>query len=433
MNFPGLFGDYGGLVWNLGSFQNRYGAAGKYDGGMYETYLFGRTHTAGSTWTANISNLDDAGSFTVTAEAGVGAKLDTVPFLNNQLFQVFQNQPIGQNMGSPFLSDRNPDYLPYAGPVPQGSTFIAHGHLGVKYKNLLTVTGHYLLSWTPDDNWSPTNSGTLVDVNDVQPRHYGPTPGSMAIMGGEARFDGGAFGYGYAGYSHIDARNINALADSIEVLHSYGGYQFKQNFFGNTFNQHTGVFNGPENETGTVDTIEAQYSFSFGQFARYPEDFWGDGVDLVLTAFGMLSIVDSKPAPVAVFGAPMSSDGKIGAVAGDLNRAQTWDMSTKKLKFGADAYYTPASWLGVGARFDMVKPDMDAAYARTPGNPGGSELDFAVLSPRVVFRTQFVTHEAITVIYSRYFNGNGAYPPFPYQWVPKADSNMIGLSGTMWW
>ncbi len=48
-----MFGEYGGLVWNVGTFQNRYGTAGKYDGGMYETYLFGRTHQTGETLTGD--------------------------------------------------------------------------------------------------------------------------------------------------------------------------------------------------------------------------------------------------------------------------------------------------------------------------------------------------------------------------------------------
>ena len=39
-------------------------------------------------------------------------------------------------------------------------------------------------------------------------------------------------------------------------------------------------------------------------------------------------------------------------------------MSTKKLKFGLDAMYTPLSWLGAGVRFDQVRPDMDNAYSR---------------------------------------------------------------------
>lgn len=219
----------------------------------------------------------------------------------------------------------------------------------------------------------------------------------MTVMGGEVKLSGGVFGDGYLGYSHIDARNINALADALEVIHSNSGPSFKQAYFGRSYNGHTGVYSGPQNETGTVDTISFQYAFSLGQYARYPEDFWGDGTDLVLTVFGLLSIVDSKPPPIAVSRA--AAVPSLGPTR-DLNH--DWDMSTKKLKFGADAIYTPISWLGLGARFDMVQPDLDAAYSRTPpptdnprvlfGNPGGSDLNFSELSTRLVFKTEFLTH-----------------------------------------
>lgn len=418
LNFPDLFNDYGGLVWNVGSFQNRYGAAGKYDGGMYETYLFGRTHQSGETLTATFSNLDARGDWTFTLEHGIGTKMDVVPFLNNANYQVFQNVPIGGNMGSPYLSDRTADYLPYAGAVPLGSTFVNHVHVGAKYQKTWTFGAHYIYVWTPDDNWSPRNS-TQLDVSDSVPRSQGPIQGSMAIVGPEVRFDGGAYGYGYLGWSHIDARNINALADILEVLHSYGGSQFKQNYFGQTFNQHTGVYNGPENETGTVDNIMAQYTFSLGAWNRAPEDWWGDGPDLVLTAFGLLSIVDSKAPPIAV--------------AQDASRATTWDMSTKKLKFGLDGLYTPFSWFGIGGRFDMVMPDLDSAYARTPGNPGGSSLDFGVLTAKAIIRTAFVTHESVTLMYQHYLLGDNAFAPYPYQWLPKADADLASIYATMWW
>ncbi|HLK92302.1 MAG TPA: hypothetical protein VKZ18_20575 [Polyangia bacterium] len=418
LSFPDVFKDYGGLTWNVGTFQNRYGAAGKYDGGMYETYLFGRTHQTGETLTATFSNLDAHGDWTFTVEHGIGAKMDIVPFQNNANYQVFQNVPIGGTSGSPYLSDRSPDYLPYAGPVPMGSTFVNHVHVGAKYQKTWTFGLHYIYVWTPDDNWSPRNS-TQTDVSDAVPRSQGPIQGSMAIAGPEVRFDGGAYGYGYLGWSHIDARNINALADILEVLHSYGGYQFKQNFFGQTFNFHSGVYNGPENETGTVDNIMAQYTFSLGAWNRAPEDWWGDGPDLVFTAFGLLSIVDSKAPPIAL--------------AQDPSRATTWDMSTKKLKFGIDGLYTPLDWLGVGGRFDMVMPDLDSAYSRTPGNPGGSSLDFGVLTAKAVIRTAFVTHESVTLEYQHYLLGSDAFPPYPYGWVPKADANLASIYATMWW
>ena len=252
-------------------------------------------------------------------------------------------------------------------------------------------------------------------------------------MGPEVKFDFGAFGWGYVGWSHIDARNIAALADSLEVIHSYGGSQFKQNYFGRTYNGHTGTYQGPQNETGKVDTVAAQYSFSFAQWARYPEDFWGDGVDLVLTAFGMLSIVDSPPPPTATD--PNLKNPLSPTLSGNPALATQWNMTTKKLKFGGDAYYTPYSWLGLGVRFDMVQPDLDAAYSR-PNNgldAGGSELNFSVLTPRLVFRTAFVTHETISIMYQRYFLGSRVYPPFPYEWVVKSDENVVAASATLWW
>jgi hypothetical protein len=413
LNFPDVLGEYGGLVLNVGTFQNRYGTAGKYDGGMYETYLFGRTHQTGYTLTANISNLDAHGDWAFTLEQGVGAKMDVVPFLNDPYYKVLTNVPSGGDNGKPYLSQRDAEYLPYSGPVPMGSTFIAHFHVGAKYQKMWTFGAHYLFAWTPDDNWDAINSRG-VDVSDLTPRAKGPIQGSMAIAGGEVRLNGGAYGDGYFGYSHIDARNINAMADIVEVLHSYGGYQFKQNFFGQTFNNHTGVYNGPENETGTVDNLSLQYSFSFGALARSPEDWWGDGPDLVLTAFGLFSIVNSPPPP-----------------AGPQNGS--WDMSTKKLKFGLDGVYTPLYWLGFGLRGDVVMPDLSNAYSRTAGNPGGSATNFGLLTGRVIIRTAFVTHEAVTLQYSHYFLGSEAFPSYPYEWVPKADADLIAIYATMWW
>ena len=66
---------------------------GKYDGGMYETYIIGRTHITGETLTANLTNLDNAGNWAISLEEGFGAKYDIMPFLNNQCYQIFTNKP----------------------------------------------------------------------------------------------------------------------------------------------------------------------------------------------------------------------------------------------------------------------------------------------------------------------------------------------------
>ena len=116
----------------------------------------------------------------------------------------------------------------------------------------------------------------------------------------------------------------------------------------------------------------------------------------------------------------------------DALKGSFGSMSTKKLKLGLDAVYTPLYWLGFNGRFDWVQPDIDAAYAHQ-GNPGGSDLSFSVITARLLFRTQFVTHETVQLQYAHYWLGNAAYPPYPYEWVAKSDANMVGLFASMWW
>ena len=182
---------------------------------MYETYLFGRTHVGGETLTANI---DTGSEWGLTVEEGFGTKLEVVPFTNNQLFQIFKgaagaNLPgvqmsgIGAtNQGFGYqrnLSDRDAEYLPYAGPVPQGSTYLAHLHAGLAYKKMLTFGAHFLYVWSPDDNWDGTDVSTgmmgtgnsqAVNVSTGVPRYSRPTPGSMTVVGGDVRLNGGALG-----------------------------------------------------------------------------------------------------------------------------------------------------------------------------------------------------------------------------------------------
>ena len=141
----------------------------------------------------------------------------------------------------------------------------------------------------------------------------------------------------------------------------------------------------------------------------------------MLTAFGLLSIVNSPASQYAIEHPPSGVD-----------PAVQWNMSTKKLKMGLDAVYTPLYWLGFNGRFDWVQPDLDAAYAQQ-GNPGGSDLSFAALTLRLMFRTQFVTHESVQLQYAHYWLGDAAYPSYPYAWVARADANMVGLFASMWW
>ena len=96
----------------------------------------------------------------------------------------------------------------------------------------------------------------------------------------------------------------------------------------------------------------------------------------------------------------------------------TWDMSTKKLKFGVDAHLHAAVLAGGGrALRSRCCPTWTApirerrSRPRTDGRPrqsGWQPPRTSAFSPaRLVIKTQFVTHESVSCRYSRYFLGSG--------------------------
>ncbi len=76
MSYPEFIDEDARLTMVAGAYTNRYGAAGRYDAGRYETYLFGRTHVAGATVTFD----QDVNDWTFEAEGGFGGKLEPIPF-----------------------------------------------------------------------------------------------------------------------------------------------------------------------------------------------------------------------------------------------------------------------------------------------------------------------------------------------------------------
>ena len=105
----------------------------------------------------------------------------------------------------------------------------------------------------------------------------------------------------------------------------------------------------------------------------------------------------------------------------------TYDQR-KKLKFGLEATYLALDWFGVGGRFDAVQPNLDR-----------SSDNFSVFSPRLIFRTAFVTHEQILVQYSRYWYGDtAASGMFPYNTqagagqLQGADKNAFQVAAIIW-
>jgi hypothetical protein len=333
-DLPELFGDDGGVVWNVGAFSNRYGTAAQYDAGKYDTYLFGATHVAGETVSAHYEVTPD---LTVAVDHGIGAKLQVAP-------QV-------PGLEAP--------YLPYPGDEQQGSTLLHHAHAGIGTGEL-TAAAHYLTAWTVDQE-----------------------PGRITNVGVDLKLIGHELGDGYLGWSHLTADHAVSVAGAFEVLHSFEGWNLRDNYFPDT------------DGTGTIDTLMFQYSFSLARYLWAPQEFWGQGPDLVFSGFGMYNRIASD---AAGFTGP-----------------------TGRLKVGGQATYSPRGWVGLDLRYDLVQPDM-----------ANADKSFQVISPSVVLRSEFASHEEVVIGYSRYLNGIGVAPGYPHELLAP-DRQLFRISAVMWW
>ncbi len=378
MKFPEALGNLGGMAFDVGIFSNIYGAAGKYDAGEYETYLVGRTRIAGATATADLELSDDV---KLILEGGGGAKVD-------QMYQRYGAD------GKPTYD--YPSWVPYPGQnVQQGTNILLHMHAGLNISGIWTLTGHLIDSFVQDARWNVGSTGGTA----TRPS-YANDPGSGHIIVGalDLKLNGGWLGDGYLGYSMVKAKNAGTVSDSIELLHSQGGWQLAQNYF-------------PDGD-GTIHSIAGQYTFSFAAFAMRPRPFWGQAADITVRPFFMWNMIT-------------------GTTGGATNM--------KKLKGGLDTIYSFMPMMAAGLRLDAVQPNMS-----------DSTQSFYVISPKLIFRSEFVTHEMVVLQYSYYVYG-GSYTdptksdsvmPWPYgqygtwaisKYNSPPDKHVITLYASMWW
>ncbi|HEY5959888.1 MAG TPA: hypothetical protein VIV60_25210, partial [Polyangiaceae bacterium] len=116
------------------------------------------------------------------------------------------------------------------------------------------------------------------------------------------------------------------------------------------------------NGNGNVLTLAGQYEAKLGDLLGASP--FGDGQDLTMKFYGMWNKVKSDD-PIA--------------------------NGVTKLKVGTDFFFDAFPALAIATRFDYLAPN-----SRYPNQ------NFMILSPRIVFRSQLVTHEQIAIQYSRY-------------------------------
>src|SRR6478735_4058762 len=361
----------------VGSHWNRYGMAGVYDSGEFDTYIVARTHVIGGTARADV----DLGAASVGFEGGVGVN-DANPDMNNR---------------SRF-------------------TTLAHGH-GFLELPSIKMGLHILHAWsgaevvpnyparlpsyeTEEYNYNSnaaggTDPGGFVGGPLGIRGAWGPEypNGSQTIAGIDFKFDLGLFGYFFAGYSHMFLSNALTVGDAIESVHSLGAGEYNigavDNYLESPYCPAYGLSRTAPNRscsngTGTVGSVMVQYELGLANFGIMPGN-----QDLKFALYGMLNYVTVDSWEDQWLQGVLDDAAFVNPT---LTLNDLKQSGTIKTKFGIDAEYFLTDWFAIAARADHVRP-----HSKVAGQT------FSVLSPRITFKTAAVTHEEISLSCSHYF------------------------------
>jgi hypothetical protein len=339
----------------VGAFTTRYGSTGEYDEGRYGTPLIARISGVGELATAKTGYKD----WIFILEEGLHGQTNKAS------------------------SSVTPDVWNNFADPGEGSTFVAHAHLGVGYARHVTAGAHFIRAWSQDDRDGENEPDGRID-----------------IFAGDLRLGLGRFGHFYAAYSYTSALQARSLSRVLSVLNTQGGPGLMTEYF------------GPQsNGTGTLNTVGGQYDLSVGRLASYPVPFSGDGPDLVISAFGLLTHVTTPDttSPYAGFATPQVP----------------YNGATKR-KAGLEATYSMLSWLAAAMRFDRVDPFTS-----------DKDFSFSVLTSRLILHSDWQSTDQVVIQYSHYFDGSlttvrsGEPPTIDPRIVP--DGDVVSISASMWW
>ena len=380
----------------IGSHWARYGMAGVYDAGEYDTYLFGRTHTIGATVRMDMI----LPSFDVAFEGGVGAKTPDPKMFNRARFTTLAHGHAFLKFPSVEFSLNGMHAWSAQETVPNYPNY-QPGSGGCDYNN------SYGAQCTINDDQilPPDGSEFVGGVGGVEGdlSVYGPEypHGSQTVLGADVRWDLGLLGYLYAGYSYQFLKNSLIVDNAIESVHSLGAGNYSlgivDNYLESPFcaaRQGDPFYATAPNEScsngdGAVGSALLQYELGLANFGIFPGD-----MDLKTKVYGMFNHVSVDDIEAERLADLYSLDLADAADAAEVESMR--QNGTIKWKVGADAEFFPGlDWVSFGLRFDRLNPTNNELLKSFHG--------YSILSPRIVFRTKMVTHEEISIQYSRYF------------------------------
>jgi hypothetical protein len=259
------------------------------------------------------------------------------------------------------------------------SSWVQHFHTGLAVRgDIPFVIGlHYLRNWAQDERDQQDDPRTYwIDES------HRPDP-SMDVYGADLRMMDTWFGNFAVAASYSDAHYAQLLT-GMNYFGAYDGNQMTKRFF------------GPRGGgTGQMFIAGIEYSLGWARLLRHPEPFSGEAPDLTTSLFADVASISSKDP---------DADGR------------------RLYKFGAEVTYRFFPWLAISGRADHVVP-----------NSKDSQESFDVISPKVIFKSSWITHEQVTLSYSRWFYGAHTHAEFPDDYTRgQLDNDMYALTFGMW-
>ncbi len=264
-----------------------------------------------------------------------------------------------------------------------GSTYAVHGHLGASIKEFAHIGLHAFNTFAKD------NQASVQQQPDA----------NMNLFGADAHLTMGRAGHLFAGVSYLDATTIQSLGSVVRYLDTTGGQDLMRNYLGTN-----------SGGTGKITTLAAQYDFSLASaMSKKDEPFSGNGPDVRASLYFMMTSVDTTDKTNT------PPDNRYG-ICNETCR-----------KFGGELAYKPFSFLTVAGRADQVDQ-----------NTSNGRRSFTILSPRLIFSSDWNSQDQITLQYSRYFYGSEVaarspgYDPKDLTYV-NPDESTLSIHATMWW
>jgi hypothetical protein len=268
-----------------------------------------------------------------------------------------------------------------AGNTTWPAAWVHHLHAGIEKRGPLTLRAHlhYLDNWAQDDRVQlPMDNPNTRQINEAYVKD-----GRIRTFGMDAGILSSTWGYLGAAASYVQADNAYPVKGTI----TFGGD-------GETLTNRW--FGQPSGGTGELFVAAVNYGASLGRIITSPAPFNASGPDVVVNA-GY-------------------------EVADSWTTFQPFDSRVRQ-KFGLDLLYTFLPYMGVGLRGDYVIP-----------NSKDTSESFFVLAPRLVFRTDWFSHDTITLSYGKWFYGSHSHPEASTV-TPgdRLDDQLFALNAQIYW